>query len=87
MLDSISSGLQAAVEATSRDHDSGDRSQDAVNRAPMEIYAFLLQWFAAAAERHTPKDGADAPTTATTKAKVDTKSITVTTFELTVFFP
>lgn len=62
LFDSVSSGLQAAVEASTHDLDSGDRTHEglAAIRAPIEIFAFLLQWFSTAAERYSPKDGAEA---------------------------
>jgi len=70
MLDSISSGFQAVVETVTKDLDVGDRGQDVTYRAPLEIYAFLLQWFCTAAERHASKGGADISIAASTKTKV-----------------
>src|ERR1700733_14777941 len=70
MLDSISSGFQTVVETVTKALDVGDRGQDATYRSPLEIYAFLLQWFCAAAERHASKGGADISIAAPTKAKV-----------------
>lgn len=75
LLDSISSGLQAAVEAIGRDLDAGERGQDSPHRTPLEIYAFLLQWFSTAAERRSSKDGTDFPAAITSKAKVESSQI------------
>lgn len=58
------------MEAIGRDLDAGDRGQDSPHRSPLEIYVFLLQWFSAAAERRSPKDGVDFAVAPTTKAKV-----------------
>lgn len=73
LLDSISSGLHAAVEAINRDLDAGETGQDSPHRLPLEIYAFLLQWFCTAAERHTPNNGAGVAAPSRSKAKVSTQ--------------
>jgi condensin complex subunit 1 len=57
MLDSIVSGLQASVEAVNRDLEGDELSADSQHKTPLEMYAFLLQWFSTAAERHLPKEG------------------------------
>ncbi|KAL0945257.1 hypothetical protein HGRIS_000767 [Hohenbuehelia grisea] len=49
LLDSITSGLQAQLEATIRDQD--DQQSYASHRTAFEVYAFLLQWFVSAAEK------------------------------------
>lgn len=51
LLDSISSGLQAELDATVRDVEQGDQQAYMAHRIPMEMYAFLLQWFVLAAEK------------------------------------
>jgi condensin complex subunit 1 len=53
LLDSISSGLAAQVDATMRDVESEEHQQQqfVVHRAALEMYAFLLQWFVSAAEK------------------------------------
>lgn len=53
-----------------KDLDVGDRGQDITYRGPLEIYAFLLQWFCAVAEQHTSKGGTDVAIAGPTKAKV-----------------
>jgi condensin complex subunit 1 len=70
LLDSISSGLQALVDTVVKDLEVGDRGQDVTYRAPLEIYAFLLQWFCAVAEQHTSKGGTETAMAAPTKTKV-----------------
>lgn len=70
LLDSICSGLQTATESIVRDLDSREGGQDSVDATPIEIYAFLLQWFSTAAERHTPKQHDSDHVAASTKTKV-----------------
>ncbi len=71
LLDSVLSGLLASVEAISRELDSerGGQEMDSGLRVPLEMYAFLLQWFAAAAERHSPQADGD-PVATASKSKV-----------------
>ncbi|KDR79872.1 hypothetical protein GALMADRAFT_222814 [Galerina marginata CBS 339.88] len=69
LLDSISSGLQAELDATLRDIESGDQHVYMAHKMPLEMYAFLLNWFVTAAERvKAPEDG-DAPPPAAAKGK------------------
>jgi condensin complex subunit 1 len=61
LLDSISSGLHAQVEATLRDTEHEDQQTYMAHKTPLEMYAFLLHWFVSAAERvrgGTEEDGA-----------------------------
>jgi condensin complex subunit 1 len=64
LLDSISSGLQAELDATVRDIESGDRDSYMEHKTPLEMYAFLLNWFvrAAANVKVGGDDVASAPT-------------------------
>lgn len=56
VLDSITSGLQGEIESTMRDIESGDQAAYASHRIPLELFAFLLQWFVTAAEKVKSKD-------------------------------
>lgn len=56
LLDSISSGLLAECESTSRDLDMGDPSYTS-HRSALEMYAFLLQWCVTAAEKVKARSG------------------------------
>jgi condensin complex subunit 1 len=51
VLDSISSGLFAQVDATLRDVEHEDQQTFMTHKAPLEMYAFLLQWFVIAVEK------------------------------------
>ncbi len=51
LLDSVTSGFQAAYDAAVRDMDAGDPDVYASHRLTLELYAFLLQWFVSAAEK------------------------------------
>lgn len=51
LLDSISDALAAEVEATTRDVEEGDQQTFMAHKTPLEMYAFLLQWFVSAAEK------------------------------------
>ncbi|KAG8948308.1 Condensin complex subunit, partial [Tulasnella sp. 419] len=51
MLDSITSGLQAEVDNTVRDIDADDQESFAMHRQTLDVYAFLLYWFASVAEK------------------------------------
>ncbi|KAK7433641.1 condensin complex non-SMC subunit Cnd1 [Stygiomarasmius scandens] len=55
LLDSISSGLQSEFESTVLDINAGEDYQR--HKMPLEMYAFLLQWFVMAAEKARPLDG------------------------------
>jgi condensin complex subunit 1 len=57
MLDSISSGLQAEIDATQRDLDSDDQDQYTSHKPALEMYALLLHWFILAAEKYNPREG------------------------------
>lgn len=51
MLDSITSGFQAQVEATHRDLETEDQQTIAAHKKALEMYGFLLNWFVGAAEK------------------------------------
>lgn len=66
LLDSISSGLAAQVDAAARDAEvdshGGDQGQGSVfatHKAALEMYAFLLLWFVSAAEKVKAAPGED----------------------------
>jgi condensin complex subunit 1 len=61
LLDSISSGLQAELEATLRDIETGDQQTYIAHKSPLEMYAFLLNWFVTAAEKVKAPEEGDAP--------------------------
>ncbi|EDR03670.1 chromosome condensation complex protein [Laccaria bicolor S238N-H82] len=61
LLDSISSGLLAELEATMRDVELGDQQSYMAHKTPLELYAFLLQWFVTAAEKVKATEDGDAP--------------------------
>ncbi|KAK7032919.1 condensin complex subunit 1 [Favolaschia claudopus] len=67
LLDSLTSGLQAELDATIRDLDD-EKQVYLAHKAPLEMYAFLLQWFVTAAEKVKQTDG-DGPGTPAPKAK------------------
>lgn len=56
LLDSISSGLQAELDATTRDVEQGDQQGYMEHKLPLEMYGFLLQWFVTAAEKVKASD-------------------------------
>ncbi|KAI0038666.1 hypothetical protein FA95DRAFT_1567609 [Auriscalpium vulgare] len=60
LLDAISSGLLAEVEATMHDIDHEEQQVYIAHRTPLEMYAFLLNWFVMAAEKVKGPDE-DAP--------------------------
>ncbi|KAJ7510292.1 non-SMC mitotic condensation complex subunit 1-domain-containing protein [Mycena galericulata] len=68
LLDSLSSGLQAELDATVRDLDQEAPQVYLVHKVPLEMYAFLLQWFVSAAEKVKKVDG-DGPATPAPKAR------------------
>lgn len=63
LLDSISSGLAAQVDATVRDVEQEDQQTFMAHKAPLEMYAFLLQWFVSAAEKVKAPAGEEEPVT------------------------
>ncbi|KAF5368830.1 hypothetical protein D9758_003038 [Tetrapyrgos nigripes] len=67
LLDSISSGMQSEYETTVADIGRGDDYQR--HKMPLEMYAFLLQWFVRSAEKVRSDDGEGAPASAAPKAK------------------
>jgi len=72
LLDSISSGLQAELEATQRDIDAGDQQTYMSHKQPFEMYAFLLYWFVTAVEKvkvSEEGDGQAAPAPKSRKGK------------------
>lgn len=60
LLDSISSGMQAELDATMRDVEQGDQQGYMSHKTPLEMYAFLLQWFVTAAEKVKASDDDEA---------------------------
>lgn len=68
LLDSVLSGLQAELEATTRDVEQGDQQGYMSHKLPMELYGFLLHWFVSAAERVKQSDD-DAPSVPAPKAR------------------
>ncbi|PPQ81973.1 hypothetical protein CVT25_014624 [Psilocybe cyanescens] len=61
LLDSISSALQAELEATQRDTESGDPQVYMGHKMPLEMYAFLLYWFVIAAEKVKASEEVEGP--------------------------
>jgi condensin complex subunit 1 len=69
LLDSISSGLQAELDATMRDVEQGDQQGYMSHKTPLEMYAFLLQWFVTAAEKVKASDDDEAPSAPVAKGR------------------
>ncbi|EDQ99009.1 mitotic chromosome condensation-related protein [Laccaria bicolor S238N-H82] len=69
LLDSISSGLLAELEATMRDVELGDQQSYMAHKTPLELYAFLLQWFVTAAEKVKATEDDAPPPAAATKGR------------------
>ena len=69
LLDSISSGLLAELEATIRDIETGDQRTFMAHKTPLEMYAFLLHWFVTAAERVKASDDGEVPAAPVPKAR------------------
>lgn len=69
LLDSISSGLLAELEATMRDIETGDPKTYMAHKTPLEMYAFLLHWFVTAAEKVKASDDKDVPLAPAPKAR------------------
>jgi condensin complex subunit 1 len=61
LLDSVSSGFLSEYESAVRDLDTGDQELFMSHRTPLEMYAFLLQWFVMAAEKVKSKTDDDEP--------------------------
>ena len=61
ILDSITSAFQAQVETTLRDVDNEEPQVFMVHKTPLEMYAFLLQWFVSAAEKVKSSGEDDVP--------------------------
>jgi condensin complex subunit 1 len=59
LLDSITSGLLSQTEATIRDLEHEDQQTFMAHKTPLEMYAFLLQWFVSAAEKVKSGAGED----------------------------
>ncbi|KAA1474981.1 hypothetical protein DENSPDRAFT_908815 [Dentipellis sp. KUC8613] len=51
LVDAISSGFAAEVDSTLHDVDHEDQQTYMAHKTPLEMYAFLLNWFVGAAER------------------------------------
>ncbi|KAH9939915.1 non-SMC mitotic condensation complex subunit 1-domain-containing protein [Amylocystis lapponica] len=69
LLDSISSGFQAQVDATVRDVDYEDQQTVAAHKTPLEMYAFLFHWFVLAAEKVKASGEEDVPAAPPPKAR------------------
>ncbi|KAH9887887.1 non-SMC mitotic condensation complex subunit 1-domain-containing protein [Cubamyces lactineus] len=61
ILDSISSAYHSQLESTVRDIDEEEQQTFMVHKAPLEMYAFLLNWFVSAAEKVKTSGEDDAP--------------------------
>jgi condensin complex subunit 1 len=63
LLDVITSGFAAEVDAAAQDIDHEDQQTCAAHKTPIEMYAFLLNWSARSAEKvNTPHEDAPAAT-------------------------
>ena len=51
--------LQTEIEQTERDSLTDDQQVYLAHKTPLEMYAFLLQWFVSAAEKAGPRAGAE----------------------------
>ncbi|KAN0127117.1 non-SMC mitotic condensation complex subunit 1 domain containing protein [Lactarius tabidus] len=61
LLDVITSGFAAEVDAAAQDIDHEDQQTCAAHKVPIEMYAFLLNWSARSAEKvNTPREDAPA---------------------------
>ncbi|KAL5499094.1 CND1 [Sanghuangporus vaninii] len=69
LLDSVISGLLAEYESAMKDLDLGDPDSISAHRTPLEMYAFLLQWFVSAAEKVKSREDDDAPAAAASKSR------------------
>ncbi|KIJ62112.1 hypothetical protein HYDPIDRAFT_30664 [Hydnomerulius pinastri MD-312] len=61
LLDSISSGFNAEIDAAIRDSREEDQQIAMAHKAPLEMYAFLLHWFVTAAEKVKAPGDEEAP--------------------------
>jgi hypothetical protein len=68
LLDLIMSGFAAEVDAAAHDIDHEDQQTCAIHKVPIEMYAFLLNWSALAAEKVTVSDE-DAPAVAPSRPR------------------
>ncbi|KAJ4490288.1 non-SMC mitotic condensation complex subunit 1-domain-containing protein [Lentinula aciculospora] len=66
LLDSISSGLSTQLDSARKDIQHEDQHIYRTHKVPLEMYAFLLQWFVQAAEK---VKGPAEPSTPTPKAR------------------
>ncbi|KAJ7598958.1 non-SMC mitotic condensation complex subunit 1-domain-containing protein [Mycena floridula] len=70
LLDSLSSGLQAEIEATRADIEGGNQQDYMSHKTPLEIYAFFFQFFASAVEKvKGSEDDEDVPAATAAKGK------------------
>lgn len=69
LLDSVASGLLSEFESTMKDLDIGDPESIAAHRTPLEMYAFLLQWFVSATEKVKSGNDEDAPAAPAPKSR------------------
>ncbi|KAG6829705.1 hypothetical protein H0H92_003740 [Tricholoma furcatifolium] len=69
LLDSLSSGLQAELDATMRDIDQGNQQGYMSHKLPLELFGFLLLWFVSAAEKFKQPDDEDMPIAAVQKGR------------------
>lgn len=69
LLDSVTSGFLSEYEAAQRDLESGDPESYSSHRTPLEMYAFLLQWFVMAAEKVKSRMDDDAPAPTASKPR------------------
>ncbi|KAG8878535.1 Condensin complex subunit [Tulasnella sp. 332] len=61
LLDSITSGLQGEIDATSRDIDADEQESFATHRKTLDVYAFLVHWFVLSADKASSKSSEEAP--------------------------
>lgn len=70
LLDSVTSALIAEYDGAVRDIDEGNQATFIAHKLPLEMYAFLLQWFVSAAEKVKTSDDEEAqPTPAASKSR------------------
>lgn len=69
LLDSISSGLQAELDSTLRDVETGDQNSYLSHKTPLEMFAFLLSWFVTAAEKVKVSEDDNMPPVAASKSR------------------
>ncbi|KAG8987690.1 Condensin complex subunit [Tulasnella sp. JGI-2019a] len=61
LLDSITSGLQGEIDATTRDIDAGEQESFATHRQTLDVYAFLIHWFVLSADKASSKSSEEVP--------------------------